>query len=344
MASLLKDNTTSHIFCLNRKDEGGAKTKSALLKIIGLESAEFRRLKFLKADLEQPDFGLEATEIAILRDEVDELIFSAWDPNWIKPLDHFHPFLKGVRHSIFFCAAARRRPRITFISSICAVGDWPLVYSSRSSIPKDIVWDNRSAMPHGYGESKCVAEQLLSLGSEKSGLAVNIVRAGQIGGPQNPSMGAWPLQGWLYSIIMTSRRLGYFPDNVQPLDWIPVDYLAHGVAAGAGLKSKRSSVRVFNMVHPQPVPWSMLYHTLKRHYGLSADLVNLSRWLACSNSDEVKLHGFLKATGGGREGNMAFSNENAVRILPLAQPITRELLSTWLESWNLPRDVSRAKI
>lgn len=98
------------------------------------------------------------------------------------------------------------------------------------------------------------------------------------------------------------------------------------------------------MVHPQPVPWSMLYHTLRRQYNMAGDLVSLPQWLAHPAAKKAKLHGFLEATRGGREHNMSFSNERAVQVLPSVQPITQELLSDWLKSWGLQRTESRARL
>lgn len=57
--------------------------------------------------------------------------------------------------------ASATRIRITFVSSICAVGNWPRERPTQPVIPEEIVRDSRSAMEHGYGESKCVAEQIL---------------------------------------------------------------------------------------------------------------------------------------------------------------------------------------
>lgn len=344
LAALIKTHNASHIFCLNRTDDAGKRTTSALKGIMGLESADLLRLRFLKVDITKAGFGLDLAQAHQLACCLDEMVFSAWDANWIKPLDQFHPFMKGLRNSIDFCIAACKQPRITFISSVCSVGDWPLVHPAQPRIPEEVVWDNACAMPHGYGRSKCVAEQLLSRASAASGLSINIVRAGQIGGPSDPTLGTWPPQGWLCSIIATSRKLGCFPDRVQPLDWIPVDRLADGIAACTERELRPNSIEVFNMIHPRPAPWNMLYHTLQRQCGFSGELVNLQQWLAVSDPAEVKLHSFLEATKGGRERNMSFSNENAVRILAPVQPITPELLSDWLKSWHFRDKEVKARL
>ncbi|KAJ6191700.1 hypothetical protein J3E72DRAFT_205469, partial [Bipolaris maydis] len=134
----------------------------------------------------------------------------------------------GLRRVVDLLASAGGFTRITFISSICAVGDWPLRHPDRPIIPEEVVWDCDSAMPTGYGQSKCVAEQLLAKAHEIANVRVNILRAGQIGGPVSSKDCAWPRQGWLYSIIHLSKDWR-FPKHVQPLIG-SVDVLAHGIA------------------------------------------------------------------------------------------------------------------
>lgn len=344
VAALLKTPSTAEVICLNRNDDRGERTRQALSNIGLVQAAYLDRLRFLKADLAQPDFGLNSRLTAGLSNNVDQLVFNAWDSNWGKSLDHFYIFLKGVRSSIDFSLAADKHVCITLISSICAVGDWAFSNPAQPNIPEDIVWDNRSAMPHGYGESKCVAEQLLGLASKVSGLSVNIVRAGQIGGPLGPAAGTWPRQGWLYSIIDASKRIGYFPNNVQPLDWIPVDTLAEGVATCSRTTPSCNTVRVFNMVHPQPAAWSVLYHALRKYHHLRAGLIDLPDWLARLDPNKVRLYGFLEASQGGREHNMTFSNTNAVQVLPPTAKITPELLFSWLKDWGLSSDTCKARM
>ena len=197
------------------------------------------------------------------------------------------------------------------------------------------MWDSRSAMPHGYGESKCVAEQLLAKAHEASGLRVNVVRAGQIGGPSKPRVKEWPRPGWIHSILQTSLKLGSFPMHVQPLDWIPVDSFAAGIVNSTKTSPSPGTLQVFNMVHPEPGPWKMLYDTLANRFGTPMETTSLSDWLDRLDQREFKLHGFLRATGNGREHNMSFRNANALQTLPEVVPLSEELLADWLRGWKL---------
>lgn len=341
VASILR-KAGSKVFCLNRSIDGEQRTISALRKVIN-DVPSLSRLQFLVADITKPNFGLEDAQATLLASEVDEVVFNAWDPNWSLPLEHFGPFLTAIRNAIDVCALGAKHSRITFVSSICAVGNWPREHPTQPVIPEQIIWDSRSAMAHGYGESKCIAEQLLARAHEISGLPVAIVRAGQIGGPSSPTLGAWPRQGWLYSIIRTSKMLGYFPMHVQPLDWVPVDALAEGIANVVQSRPKDKVVQVFNLVHPRPVPWSLLFKTLQGKFGFRAKLVTLPEWLTRLGSRRMKLYDFLQAAGSGREYDMFFQSGNASEVLPEIVPITEDLLATWLEGWNLRRNDLHAK-
>jgi thioester reductase-like protein len=344
IASLLRSNNCSQIFCLNRTLDAQQRTESALHQVMGDFSPQRSRLHYQVTDMTQPDFGLTALQAGMLSSRVDELIFNAWDPHWGKELAYFEPFLEGIRNSIEFCATASRRPRITFISTVCAVGNWSAFHPTEKTIPEAVVWDNRSAGTHGYGESKCVAEQVLAKGQEVSGVPVSVIRAGQIGGPSHPSMGAWPRQGWLCSIIMASKRLKVFPTHVTPLDWIPVDILADGIANSTLRCPSSLDVEVFNAVHPRAVSWSLFYRTLQSRFGFQAVEEHLQAWLDRFDHTGMNLHGFLSAMEGGREFNMAFHNRKALEVLPQVPQITEDLLATWLSGWNLRLGDSSAKL
>jgi thioester reductase-like protein len=250
IASLLNAHKHSNIFCLNRSSDARQRTESALQQLGSDFSAQSPRLHFWVTDMTQPEFGLTSIQADILASQVDELIFNAWDPHWNKKLAYFDSFLGGIHNAIDFCASASKRPRITLISSIRAVGDWPLIHPRDPTIPEAVVQDNRSAMPNGYRESKCVAEQILVKAHEVSGTPVNIVRVGQVGGPSISSMGVWARQRWLYSILTASKRLCTFPTHVMRLDWTPVDVLAKGIASCTMRRPSFSDVEVFNAVHP----------------------------------------------------------------------------------------------
>jgi thioester reductase-like protein len=270
-------------------------------------------------------------------DNVDDVIFNAWSANWRTPLESFGPLLNALRNIIKICATSPRRPRIIFMSSTCAVGDWPQMHPEQPLLPEEPAWDMASATENGYGQSKCIAEQLLADAHKQHGLRVAIVRAGLIGGPSSEAGSpSWPIQGSLYVVIKTSQKLGIWPTRVNALDWIPVDALAKGIAEITATDPSSHTLRVYNMLHPDPAPWALLYTTLKNGFGLSAKEVSLPVWLDSLTPETFKMHAFYRRAGVGREqSGMAFENQNAVRLLPKVERITDLQLRTWLQGWSL---------
>jgi thioester reductase-like protein len=344
VAALLRTHSKSNIFCLNRTVTGKQRTEVEVEKILGDIPIPHGRLHFLIVDLTQPAFGMESTQASMLARETDELIFNAWNPHWGKDLAYFEPLLKGVRNAVDFCATASNGPRLTFVSSVCAVGDWPMVQHGNPVIPEDVILDLRSAMPHGYGESKHVAERILAAGSAAAGVPVSIVRAGQIGGPSTPKLGIWPRQSWLCAIMETSQRTGTFPKHVQRLDWIPVDQLADAIANTTMRPRVSWQVEVFNLVHPEAAPWRLFLETLQCLLGLEAREVDFQDWLDCFGPSRMPLYSFFSASKGGRELNMAFEGTRAQEVLPELPAITQDLLETWIRDWDVAGKAVKAKL
>src|SRR5689334_22224571 len=132
--------------------------------------------------------------------------------------------------------------------------------------------------------------------------------------------------------------------HVQSLDWIPVDAIADEVANIVWSRPDYKAVQVFNIVHPGPVPWRLLFSTLQGKFGLKAELVSLPEWLTRLGAGRIKLYDFLRAMGSGREYDMFIQSGKALEVLPEVVPITEDLLATWLKGWELQCDDLKARI
>jgi thioester reductase-like protein len=345
VASLLEHIAGSHVLCINRDPKGQERTLKALHRIQGRQTAEDSRLHFVMADVTRPNLGLTSDQIKDMGATVNEVIFNAWNPNWSTPLEQFGPLLGAVENAIAFSISSAMRPRITFVSSVCAMGEWPRNHPEQPKIPEELVRDHSNAMANGYGKSKYAAELLLGQASDKLGLEVSIARVGQVGGPvlQSTAQQTWPIQGWLYSIIRASKKKGSWPMHVQAIDWIPVDALAFGIA---GILKQRSDkkVRVYNMVHPKPGTWSLLSETLQERFELEVQESSLPEWLDLFEPGEIKLLRFFKGFGIGREHDMAFENDNALTVLPSLDAVTKDQLEVWLSGWNLRAQAKTSKL
>jgi thioester reductase-like protein len=337
VASLLSKNTIHDIVCVNRNPKGQERTLFALEEIQRRDHPDFSRLQFVVADITRPSLGFTNAQVEEMGARVDEIIFNAWNPNWDLPLAHFKPLLGAVQNAIDFSLSSRLHPRITFISSICAIGEWPRNHPEQPQIPEDVIQNCADAMATAYGESKRMAEMLLAQASGYSGLVTAIVRPGQIGGPSLYSITQrmWPRQGWIYSIINASKKKEAWPTHVQPLDWIPVDALAEGIATIVNSPRNENRMQVYNMVHPNPASWSLLLATLRVRFGMRVAEISLPRWLELFEPEGMKLFNFLKVGGRGREYDMVYENGNALKVLPSLAPITMDQLEQWLTGWDL---------
>jgi thioester reductase-like protein len=342
LASLLKKNFQSQIFCINRSIDGEERTITALRKLAAGASLDLSRLHFLVTDITQPQLGLESSQAALLSLEASELVFNAWNPNWGLPFENFKPLLRALSSAIAFCIFGTHQMRLTFISSICAIGEWPRQHPECPIIPEIVPPGHSNAMLHGYGESKCWAERLLKEASDTSSLRVAIVRSGQIGGPSK-AQGGWPVQGWLKFFIEGSKSVGYWPRHVQPVDWIPVDALAESIATLTSTEPPEL-LRVYNVVHPNPASWDLFYTLLRDKFGLQAEEVTLPEWLNMFRPEKMKLHRFLSAAGNGREFDMQFETANAEHVLSDPVIISLELLERWMGGWNLKLGDERARL
>lgn len=337
VAALLRKHGQSRIVCLNRCSDGEERTMS-VVRQLGPDSLQHQsRLYFITTDIAKPLLGLSPVLHEILASDFDEVVFNAWTTNWSIPLEHFEPLLCALRSAIHVCTTSPRRPRLTFISSTSALGNWAKLHPMQPLLPEEPAWDEGSATRDGYGQSKQMAERMIARAHAERRLRAAIVRTGLIGGHSSaqPRSLRWPIQGSVYVLIKASQRMGKWPAQVNALDWIPVDALAAGIAGITTTAPSDKEVRVYNMMHPTPVSSFLLYKTLRSRFGLVAEQVSLPEWLE-NLSPESKLHAFLQEAGMGREQEgMVFHNQNALSLLPKVEPITEQQLAMWLDGWDL---------
>ncbi|PSN65724.1 acetyl-CoA synthetase-like protein [Corynespora cassiicola Philippines] len=346
VASLLKKNDIGTIYCLNRSPDSERRTLSSLHRITDSPSAASSKLHFLTGSLTAPDLGLDPPTKQALTSTLDAIIFNAWTPNFTLPLPSFSPFLHGLGTTIALAAHGAKRPRITLTSSLAAIGNWPRENPRQPLLPERTSPNARTALDHGYGESKWVAEQLLWRANAACGVPVCVVRAGQIGGAQRDGgMGdAWPAPGWLEALVRVSREVECFPEKVSPVDWVPVDVFAGGIAEVACKERVESGVEVFNMVHPDPRPFGVFVDTLRERFGMRFGSVGLIEWLEKVGPGRLTFYGFMKSLGEGREGDMGCETGKASAVMPGVAPITQDLLVEWLKGWNLPVVDAQVKV
>ena len=298
LSVLLANHSVSHIYCLNRAADSGT-LQLARSKALGLDT-EFphSRITFLTADLTSPNTCfVPPAHYAAIASTMTLIIHAAWPVDFKLTLASFSSSLTSVSSLASLTASSRHRPSVIFISSIASMLNY-----SRYPVPEAIVTSPSAPDRTGYGESKYIAEHLLTYGARRYGMRVTILRLGQISGPAHNANGKWTSRDWLPSLVLTSRYLRKLPASlgggddfqnsaVAGIDWMPIDELVEALIESAmwvrrydkdDLRSGSGDARVLNMCNPNQTSWAALLPCVKAALeadGETVTVVEYSEWL-----------------------------------------------------------------
>lgn len=346
VATLLRNPGVSRIYCLNRGDDASTRQKEVLSKQHLVPEEKLAKLTFFKVTLGSPRLGLSEEQYQSIANDVEVVVYNSWRLDFGLAIRSFSPFLHATRELVDLSAASRHRMRVVFVSSVSSVESLAVF---GSVVPEGPVADPLAAMNSGYGQSKLAAERILAAAQARSGVPVSVVRVGQVGGPSSGGLAPWPDQAWISAIIKTSKAMGCFPAQVAPVDWVAVDTVASIVESVALQPDKDLDAPQFFNVASQSQPWSVLLDVLRESRSAdSFEVASLPEWVKTVRAQTspgdtpdvaklpaLRLIDFYDILGEGAD-SMAYATEHtrAVSGIDLA-PVGRDLLSSWLRSWNL---------
>ncbi|TGO16275.1 hypothetical protein BTUL_0030g00620 [Botrytis tulipae] len=290
LSNLLIEDETCKVYCLNRgEDIEKRQLNSSSSK--GL-STDFSRVCFLSMATGATEawLGIKLDQYKELLNEVTHIIHNAWHVDFNLSFSQMGAtHIRRVRQLIDFSAHSRFGASIHFISSISTVGNW---YDNRSNSPSSSGYSTPSQsesepsiqprvleIPYedwllpqglGYGQSKFVAERLITTACKVSNIPASIYRVGQIAGPKS-SEGKWNEQKWFPLIVKSSTYLKALPSSLGPLeavDWIPVDLLGKVVyelvtssdhdtlESDSTSEFSSESPKIFHLVNPKRTTYS----------------------------------------------------------------------------------------
>ncbi|KAI0040339.1 acetyl-CoA synthetase-like protein [Auriscalpium vulgare] len=252
LAQLLTRPSVRRVYALNR---------AAQIPLRERQRAEFRRwglndalldlpaVMFLEGDLEKEELGLDSYVFDQVQATVTSIIHNAWRVDFNLTLPSFELLVAGVRNLVDFALDSPHSepPRILFTSSIGVF----MNDTSCISIPEVPIADPEISVGTGYGESKWAAETVLLRAMRDTGVRVSVVRVGQLSG--DGIVGGWNETEWVAAMLRGSQLMGCVPVRDEMVSWVPVD-----VAASALLDMLDSPHPVLHLVHPQPVPWTVV--------------------------------------------------------------------------------------
>ncbi|KAE8318762.1 male sterility protein-domain-containing protein [Aspergillus transmontanensis] len=248
------------------------------------------KAEFLTTNLGGKTLGLSQSKYNELLNKTDAIVHNAWRVGFNLSVHSFKKdHIRGTRNLLNLSISSRKAAHMYFISSIATTSSWD---PSRGKIPEDILPDTVEPPLQGYGQSKCVAENISLAVSTRSGVPVTILRVGQVAGPTTKSGGYWNPDEWFPSLVSTSKSMCSIPKWLgMPVEWIPVNTLAQVVLEiiQCGKDSKKSiPASVINLVNPTRTTWATLLPTIQRRIG--ANPVSLQSWVrALGETDAVNV-------------------------------------------------------
>lgn len=268
---LMCDPRVTKIYCLNRGNDGKERLRSVFRDRNMSTNVDDERLSFMPIDLGKPHLGLSFAHFYELVNGANVIIQNAWRVDFAWMIDSYkETYLRSVRELIDISSLSPLRPRIAFVSSIASVQQWAAVFP-HGPVDEAPLESYETASPLGYGQSKLVAEHLLTTASRTCGTPVTILRVGQVAGPTDPSGGGgkWSTDEWIPSLVAISKVLQLIPSDIPPIDWIPVDAAGRAIVELALLRGEEGNLnvdqlRVFNVVNPNLSDWSTFAGVLHR--------------------------------------------------------------------------------
>ena len=143
----------------------------------------------------------------------------------------------------------------------------------------------------GYGQSKYLAERMLTYASRVLGIETIVARVGQVSGDASRRCG-WNRREWFPSLVVSSLHIRALPrslgcaENGKEVAWIPVDAAAR-ILQELSLSPLAPGENVtYHVVHPRPTAWAevlpvfldALNKTATKQGGPKVEVVDYDEW------------------------------------------------------------------
>ncbi|EMD36322.1 hypothetical protein CERSUDRAFT_74328 [Gelatoporia subvermispora B] len=324
------------VYCLDRRlDPSRATTYSSMPT--GNSSLPSGKVRRWEMDISLPHLGLQGEPLQLVREHVTHIVHCAWEVNFNHPLERFvNTHIKGVQTLINIAISTQRAtfPRLVFVSSIAAVRN----YAGLGKIAERCYFDSRIPSDLGYGQSKYVAERILAHASEKTGLPITIVRAGQLSGCM--TTGEWNEHEVFPIFFRSCHLLRRIPDHAADACWVPInlaaqaifDILQHDASASAPLLTVRHIDSAY------ACEGSRLVHWLVRASGGTLETVSVESWIQAVQEaeEDIPAKRLLQVfdawkSDANQSASKALSVESTREISQMAGgiPLTYELVSLY---------------
>ncbi|KAF5351577.1 hypothetical protein D9758_007202 [Tetrapyrgos nigripes] len=339
LAKLLHSKDFTKIYALNRSSSTAlaARQESSFAER-GLDTSLLQspKLILLEGDLSKEFLGLKNDVHETIREELALIIHNAWHVDFNVSLSSLEPHLLGTRRLVDLALSSRREaiPKVVFVSSIAVFDNW----HNNEPGTEGYLDDPAVAVNSGYGESKWCAETILQEASVHTPLKPVIVRVGQLSGGPN---GEWNTSEWFPTLVRSSQTLKKIPKLAADLSWVPID-----VAAQAIIELSDGKYQYANLVHPRPIPTSVILTSTASLIG--AEVVLYRQWMEelsksadrSAGNPALRLLDFFQAKAASVDkadaGLLGFPSLSSARALECSQSL-RDLVHRQLDSKDVEK-------
>uniref|UniRef100_A0A0B7KIC6 Uncharacterized protein n=1 Tax=Bionectria ochroleuca TaxID=29856 RepID=A0A0B7KIC6_BIOOC len=366
ISHLLSLPTVDFVYCLNRhasriKD---APIRSPLRrqmdsfesKGIKLNEGQLAKLKVFESDSSKPQLGMPADEYDQLLRNVTHLVHNAFPVNGMRSLPQNEPQFATMRNLVDMAAAvsARRKTgarngfKLTFqfISSLSAVGMYPIVNNGEIDVPEKEL-DIDCALPNGYGGGKVICERLLfeTLGRYPDRFKAMTTRLGQLSG--SIETGYWNHMEVLGFLFKSAQTLKAFPDVKGVISWLALEDASASLAELL-LREDPECHRIYHVDNPSRRTWEDMLPVLTETLGVpSRGVIPLREWLKrvqaypgenpwdnpAAKAMDFFDHKFEHMSCGGVTMSTDHAREHS-STLRAVQPVSDGLVRKYIQGWK----------
>ncbi|MGW4245771.1 thioester reductase domain-containing protein [Nocardia sp. NPDC004722] len=213
------------------------------------------RVTVLAGDLTRPGLGLAADTYRALAESVDVIVHNGAPVHHLTPYERLRPGIVGGTREILGLAFAHKVIPVHYISAcdtaVAADGNPdPIPEGRRAPAAK--------VLANGYIQAKWVAEGMVLEAAER-GLPVAVHRPGRISG--HSRSGAGNERDAFWTMVRAMVALGVAPQDVAPVNLVPVDHLADAVAH----LLHSDATGVFHHLAPEPTSLATVLERLRAH-------------------------------------------------------------------------------
>lgn len=262
------------VFCLVRasSDDEAVKRVQKSLKERRV-NADWDKIRIYASDFGEAQLGLSSAVYEAVAHNLHSIIHCAWNVNFNLNLESFeHDCIRGLKNLIDLCLRSQTTmpAEFVFCSSISAAAN-----DSGREIPEDLPKSLTAAQRTGYAQSKLVAEHICVAATKATGIAVKVLRIGQVAG--DTKFGIWNTSEAVPMMIKSATTVGSLPVLDEWHSWLPVDVVAN-VTLDLGF-TKPGESGVFNIINPKSFHWTWDLLLLLRELGVQFDVEERREWL-----------------------------------------------------------------